>query len=102
MSSTYGPGWEQLRRQSLERDGYRCRRCGKRPRKLDVHHIIPWGVAQSHKDLVTLCSGCHLLLERRISGPIRQLTAAFLEQGMQLGFVFPTPLRGIWAELEVG
>lgn len=98
--TTYGPGWEKLRQQALERDGRRCRRCGKRPRKLDVHHIVPWGVAQSHDKLVTLCSSCHLLLEQRISALVRQLTAAFLEEGLQMPFVFPKPLPGFWEDLE--
>lgn len=98
---TYGPEWEQLRQETLDRDGHRCRKCGRRPRKLDVHHIVPWSVAQSHVELLTLCSRCHLLLEQRISVLVRQLTAAFLEGGLQMAFVFPTPLPGFWQDLEL-
>jgi thymidylate synthase (FAD) len=50
----------------LERDGYRCKRCGsgkKCKRGLHAHHIKPWA---GNKDLrfdvnnaVTLCRPCH-------------------------------------------
>jgi hypothetical protein len=57
-------------------------------------------VTQRHVELVTLCCGCHLLLERRISGLVRQITAAFLQEGFQMPLLFPTPLPGFWEHLE--
>ena len=35
----YPRGWYAFRKYILERDGYRCRECGK-PGKLEVSHII--------------------------------------------------------------
>ena len=56
--------WNQTRRTVLERDGWRCVRCGKAGR-LEVDHIRP---LEKYKDcddpydtagLQTLCRGCH-------------------------------------------
>lgn len=68
-----GPNWHIQRAKALERDGYRCQKCGKsesevRPAKLEVHHIIPfdkYGVeryeeANKLENLVTLCTSCHI------------------------------------------
>jgi len=56
----------KLRMAILKRDGYRCRRCGRRPEnnvdiQLDVHHIRPVGKrGATHEDnLITLCDTCH-------------------------------------------
>jgi hypothetical protein len=50
----------------LNRDGFRCRICGRRPEnntdiELDVHHIRPWGKGGISTDgnLITLCHTCH-------------------------------------------
>jgi len=50
----------------LERDGYRCVVCGRRPKdhldlELDVHHLIPrrMGGPTAEENLVTLCGTCH-------------------------------------------
>ena len=59
--SSRGAAWERLRRVILDRDGWRCTKCG-RPGKLEVHHIRP--VAQGGDDspdnLRTLCVDDHL------------------------------------------
>jgi len=67
----YGPNWPEQRRRALERDGYRCQRCGaphdpRRP--LQVHHIRPFRTfgyvpgentayleANRLENLITLC-----------------------------------------------
>lgn len=72
----YGPNWEEQRQKVLERDGYKCRACGKEEqehwRSLAVHHIkrIQW-FKQNYDEpewyekgnaihnLVTYCDGCH-------------------------------------------
>ncbi len=75
----YGPNWEKQRRRALERDGYRCRRCGvphTPERPLHVHHIRPFrsfgylpGINDAYREanrlenLITLCSRCHRLAE---------------------------------------
>lgn len=56
----------KLRMFVLQRDGYRCRICGRRPVdyvdvELDVHHIRPWasGALTEAANLITLCQTCH-------------------------------------------
>ena len=78
----YGPNWEVQRRRALERDGYRCRRCGvpdTPERPLHVHHIRPFrtfgyvpGENEAYKEanrldnLITLCPRCHRLAETSV------------------------------------
>lgn len=69
LSSARGPGWVKIRTAIRERDGYRCRRCGKpeseNGRALPVDHIIPWRTfataaeANRPENLVALCDTCH-------------------------------------------
>lgn len=64
----------------LQRDNYRCRRCGKEE-NLTLHHVIPRGRGEmggglhTESNLVTVCwMPCHMLIEdhkvivRRIKG----------------------------------
>ena len=54
--------WTALRRQVLERDGYRCRTCG-RPGRLEAHHEPPLRDGADPYDLDglrTLCRSCHI------------------------------------------
>ena len=70
--------WRAVRRQVLDRDGWRCQVCGKAGR-LEVDHVVPM-----HKDpdqdpydpanLQTLCRGCHIVKTRRENR--RPLTSA--------------------------
>jgi 5-methylcytosine-specific restriction endonuclease McrA len=71
----YGPNWEEVRTEVLERDGYECQSCGlseERHRELEmvggglhVHHIVPakqfdsYEAANDLDNLVTLCAECH-------------------------------------------
>lgn len=54
--------WERNRKAALERDHYRCRKCGSTHR-LHVHHREPWAEGQDspHEldNLETLCASCH-------------------------------------------
>ncbi len=75
----YGPNWERQRQRVLQRDGYRCQRCGAPhtpERPLHVHHIRPFrtfgyipGVNEAYKEanrldnLIALCPRCHRLAE---------------------------------------
>ena len=57
-----GPRWQSLRRQVFERDGYRCRSCGKAGR-LDCDHVLPLdkgGEPWSLGNLQSLCRPCHV------------------------------------------
>lgn len=61
---TYPDNWAELRLRVLERDGYRCRKCGANLRGVfyrEVHHIIPLarGGTNLLSNLISLCSCCH-------------------------------------------
>ena len=60
MSRTGMRGWLALRRQVLDRDGWRCTACG-RAGALEVHHRRPvhQGGDDTADNLATLCRGCH-------------------------------------------
>jgi DEAD/DEAH box helicase domain-containing protein len=76
----YGSDWDAFRREALERDGYRCRLCGKQAesdRPLEVHHMTPLRtflaqyarpvalrLAHAPENLMTLCAICHQKVER--------------------------------------
>jgi len=54
--------WERVRRAALDRDGWRCVKCGRAGR-LEVDHIIPLyqgGAPVDLDNLQTLCRPCHL------------------------------------------
>ena len=57
--------YEQLRKQVLRRDGWRCQVCGSR-QNLQVHHKQLRSQQGSDDDLnlITLCAGCHEKLHR--------------------------------------
>jgi len=53
--------WEETRAQAIERDEYRCSKCGKNLSKLDVHHITArrHGGTDEQDNLIVLCRDCH-------------------------------------------
>jgi 5-methylcytosine-specific restriction endonuclease McrA len=55
---------EKIRYQVLERDGHRCKSCGRSPEdnvKLQIDHVIPvdWGGKTEIDNLETLCEECN-------------------------------------------
>ncbi len=52
--------YERLRKQVLQRDGWRCQRCGGLT-DLQVHHINPRGRLgqDTEENLISLCASCH-------------------------------------------
>ncbi|MHB8485804.1 MAG: HNH endonuclease [Candidatus Acidiferrales bacterium] len=52
--------YDELRKQVLERDGWRCQNCGS-SENLQVHHIQSRGRlgADTLANLITLCACCH-------------------------------------------
>jgi 5-methylcytosine-specific restriction endonuclease McrA len=52
--------YEQLRKQVLRRDGWRCQLCGSR-QNLEVHHkqLRSQQGSDENFNLITLCVGCH-------------------------------------------
>ena len=54
--------WARARRAALDRDLWRCRRCGY-PDGLEVHHVEPLaagGAPLALANLETVCRWCHL------------------------------------------
>ena len=54
--------WRSVRLQVLERDGWRCRKCG-RYGKIEVDHVKPikrGGAVYAMENLQCLCRGCHI------------------------------------------
>jgi thymidylate synthase ThyX len=53
----------ELRPRVFERDGYRCRLCGRGSKSLEVHHILPiWArpdLADDFDNLAAVCVPCH-------------------------------------------
>jgi hypothetical protein len=73
-TGNYGPGWNRVRREALQRDGHECVICGTTKADLgrnpDVHHVVPVrvfaasggaSIADAHRlaNVVTLCPPCH-------------------------------------------
>jgi 5-methylcytosine-specific restriction endonuclease McrA len=55
--------YAKLRKEILERDGWRCQNCGC-SRNLDVHHIRRRSALgdDAETNLITLCRECHRIL----------------------------------------
>jgi DEAD/DEAH box helicase domain-containing protein len=76
---SYGPNWAKQRQRARERDGRRCRNCGRPElpeREHDVHHLRPFRtfdyrpgenaaylLANRLSNLITLCPECHRRVE---------------------------------------
>ena len=59
--------WGRVRRAVLERDGWRCRKCGRAGR-LEVDHVVPLkrgGDPLALDNLQALCRACHIEKTRR-------------------------------------
>ena len=70
--------WEKFRRAIFERDGWRCRRCGKAGR-LECHHphrLENGGAPFDPANAETLCRDCHI---REHRPPPRPGVAAWRE-----------------------
>ena len=81
---THNREWARIRRQVLDRDGWRCRACG-RPGRLEVDHVLPLerGGTNDLSNLQTLCPGCHIRktrTERRPQSAEQQEWRAFAEE----------------------
>ena len=52
--------YRELRLHILERDGWKCQRCGRRD-QLQIHHMIrrSQSGADCEGNLIVLCSSCH-------------------------------------------
>lgn len=90
----YGPGWNAVRREALERDDYACVVCGTGREELDrnpdVHHLVPVRayveapdreVRDAHRidNVVSLCVDCHRKAD------VGSLSRETLERAAELG-----------------
>jgi len=63
------PNWQRMRLFVLNRDGFRCRKCGNHHRLLHVHHKkyernkFIWEIDPNN--LITLCEVCHSIKHNR-------------------------------------
>jgi len=114
---SYGPDWESQRCRVRERDGYRCRHCGRPEaggREHDVHHLQPfrtfdyrpgynenYRAANALDNLITLCPECHRRLEtaRGMQGTLDGL-AALLRGLAPLHLMCAPRDLGMLAELD--
>lgn len=78
------PEWTIARTRALERDGWRCRQCGRAGR-LEVHHreSLKDGGNHAQGNLVTLCRACHLDAHRAPKTPEEIAWANLLSELMQ-------------------
>ena len=61
-----GREYARLRRRCLDRDDWRCTRCGS-PANLEMHHVVPLaagGDALALDNVRMLCAGCHIETHR--------------------------------------
>ena len=91
--------WERVRKQVFERDGYRCRSCGKAGR-LECHHRVAlWkgGARYDLKNLLTLCNRCHLgvTAEQDSKGPFDSQAWLRLRDARLSWKQFRDELRGV-------
>lgn len=74
--------WERARLEAMERDGYRCRDCGRAGR-LEVHHIMPLGfggAVYALSNLRTLCRDCHFRVHSDSDSPERRAWRDFVDE----------------------
>lgn len=70
------PQWRQARAMCLTRYGHRCIKCGRRPERLFVDHIVELkdgGAPLDQDNLEPLCGSCHTTKtaeqrQRRLTG----------------------------------
>ena len=76
--------WARVRKAAFERDGHRCRSCGRAGR-LEAHHEPPLRDGADPYDLsgiVTLCRECHIERHRndRAHNPEREAWGAYVAE----------------------
>lgn len=67
---SYTDGWKVARRLVLKRANNKCERCGKIPKRIEIHHKKPVRACSSIKEannlsnLIAVCIKCHNILEK--------------------------------------
>lgn len=78
----YSGHWRRVRASILNRDGHRCRQCGRAGR-LEVDHVRPLkdgGDRFDPRNLQALCRGCHIEKTRQERGGVRNPWDKMLEE----------------------
>jgi 5-methylcytosine-specific restriction endonuclease McrA len=72
--------YAKLRKEILQRDGWRCQKCG-RSKNLDVHHITRRSALgdDAETNLITLCRACHQLAHGSLGPTSESKLSFFLE-----------------------
>ena len=78
-SRSTGRPWVRLRRAVLDRDGWRCQRCGRAGR-LEAHHANGDPSDDRADNLLTLCRGCHIRAHRRPLTPAEAAWRALVRE----------------------
>ena len=65
----YPPDWDFIRKEALDRDNHKCKRCGSNY-SLHVHHIVSLsrGGSNDLSNLITLCEDCHAQCHPHMKG----------------------------------
>lgn len=60
-----GWDWKTRRLAALERDSFKCTKCGA-TEPLAVHHVVPWPETHDNEleNLLTLCISCHMTIHK--------------------------------------
>ena len=81
--------WAKIRRRVFDRDGWRCRNCGRSGR-LECDHVRPverGGAVYDLGNLQTLCRSCHIRktrVENRQDWPERDAWAALIAERLRV------------------
>ena len=61
------------RQKVYERDGFICKHCHIKGKRLNAHHIVPWAsnptLRFSLDNGITLCKDCHIMEHKRVGNP---------------------------------
>lgn len=63
------PAYDNLRKYILKRDKFKCRLCGRKKCRLNMHHIRRWSdypsLRYEETNCITLCTKCHYKIRNK-------------------------------------
>lgn len=69
----YPPEWNAVLRHSIRvRDGFKCRACGFKEERLEIHHIDLNKMNCHESNLITLCASCHRSIHMQLRWDIKK------------------------------
>jgi hypothetical protein len=102
------PRWQKKRLEVLNRDDFKCQKCGDVETELNVHHIKystnePWDEPASN--LITLCKDCHSIIEnyKAMDKSITITRIQKLSRGLHrfVAFVYTPKTIDIWVARDI-